>query len=160
MTAADLLSNGPRVVNVGLSRFADDLRAAGVPVTDVDWTPPASADARVLDALDLISGADPHLTAQVEAANAIAIERMLAADPVLVDVRPAGEVVDGLEDRMVLHAGTANRVDPDVRSHARPRSRVRSCSKDGRRPWSPRTPSPSPGKSGSRRTTISTRSDR
>ena len=105
MTAADLLSNGPRVVNVGLSRFADDLRAAGVPVTDVDWTPPASADARVLDALDLISGADPHLTAQVEAANAIAIERMLAADPVLVDVRPAGEVVDGLEDRMVLHAG-------------------------------------------------------
>ena len=38
-------SNGPRVVNVGLPRFADDLRAAGVPVTDVAWTPPASADA-------------------------------------------------------------------------------------------------------------------
>ena len=105
MTAADLLSNGPRVVNVGLSRFADDLRAAGVPVADVAWTPPASADARVLDALDRVTGADPRLTERVEAANAAAIERMLAADPVLVDVRPAGEVVEGLEDRMILHAG-------------------------------------------------------
>ena len=93
------------MVNVGLPRFADDLRAAGVPVTDVAWTPPASADARVLDALDRLTGADPGLTGRVEAANAAAMERMLAADPVLVDVRPAGEVVHGLEDRMILHAG-------------------------------------------------------
>ena len=105
MTAADLLSDGPRVVNVGLPRFADDLRAGGVPVIDVEWTPPASADARVLEALDRVTGADPRLTERVEAANAVAVERMLAADPVLVDVRPAGEVIDGLEDRMILHAG-------------------------------------------------------
>ncbi len=93
------------MVNVGLPGFAEDLRAGGVPVVDVDWTPPASADPRVLDALDRITGADPRLTARVEAANATAVERMLAADPVLVDVRPAGEVVGGLEDRMILHAG-------------------------------------------------------
>ena len=105
MTAADLLSDGPRVVNVGLPGFADDLRAGGVPVIDVEWTPPASADARVLEALDRVTGADPRLTERVEAANAVAVERMLAADPVLVDVRPAGEVIDGLEDRMILHAG-------------------------------------------------------
>ena len=105
MSAADLLSNGPRVVNVGLPRFADDLRASGVPVADVSWTPPASADPRVLEALDRVTGADPGLTARVEAANAIAVERLLAADPVLVDVRPAAEVVPGLGDRMVLHAG-------------------------------------------------------
>ena len=105
MTAADLLANGPWVVNVGLPRFADDLRATGVPVTDVAWTPPASADARVLEELDRVTGADPRLTERVEAANAVAVERMLAADPVLVDVRPAGEVIGGLEDRMILHAG-------------------------------------------------------
>ena len=105
MTAADLLSNGPRVVNIGLPRFADDLRAAGVPVADVAWTPPASADARVLEALDRTTGTDPRLSEQVETANAIAIERMLAASPALVDVRPAGEVIEGLEDRMILHAG-------------------------------------------------------
>ena len=105
MTAAGLLSQGPRVVNVGLPRFAGDLRACGVPVVEVAWTPPASADARVLEALDRVTGADPRLTERVEAANAVAVERMLAADPVLTDVRPAGEVVEGLEDRMVLHAG-------------------------------------------------------
>ena len=93
------------MVNVGLPRFADDLRAGGVPVIDVEWTPPASADARVLEALDRVTGADPRLTERVEAANALAVERMLAADPVLVDVRPAGEVIGGLEDRMILHAG-------------------------------------------------------
>ena len=105
LSAADLLSNGPRVVNIGLPRFAEDLRAAGVPVADVAWTPPASADVRVLEALDRVTGADPELTARVEAANEAAIERMLAADPVLVDVRNAADVVPGIEDRMILHAG-------------------------------------------------------
>jgi hypothetical protein len=42
---------------------------------------------------------------RVEAANSAALARLLAADPVLVDVAPAGEVVEGLEDRMILHAG-------------------------------------------------------
>ena len=43
--------------------------------------------------------------AAIEAANAEAIRRMLAADPVLVDVAAAGAVIDGLGERMVLHAG-------------------------------------------------------
>ena len=43
--------------------------------------------------------------AAIDAANAEAIRRMLAADPVLVDVAAAGAVIDGLGERMVLHAG-------------------------------------------------------
>lgn len=36
---------GPlRVINLGLEVFADDLRAAGVPVVQVDWRPPAGGD--------------------------------------------------------------------------------------------------------------------
>lgn len=41
----------------------------------------------------------------IEQANAEALSRMLAADPVLVDVVPAYEAIEGLADRMVLHAG-------------------------------------------------------
>jgi uncharacterized protein DUF1116 len=41
----------------------------------------------------------------VASANAEAVERLLAADPVLVDVAPAGEVVEGLSGRMILHSG-------------------------------------------------------
>ena len=42
---------------------------------------------------------------RVEAANAEVFRRLVAADPVLVDIAPAGEVVPGLEDMMILHAG-------------------------------------------------------
>ena len=45
------------------------------------------------------------VAAAVEAANTRAVERMLAADPVLVDVAAAGDAIDGLEDRTILHAG-------------------------------------------------------
>lgn len=41
----------------------------------------------------------------VSAANEEAVSRLLAADPVLVDVAPAGEAVEGLEGRKILHSG-------------------------------------------------------
>jgi hypothetical protein len=42
---------------------------------------------------------------RVESANTEAVERLLAADLVLVDVVPAGDVVEGLEGRTILHSG-------------------------------------------------------
>ncbi len=41
----------------------------------------------------------------IAAANREAVRRIVAAEPVLVDVRPAGKVIDGLGPRMILHAG-------------------------------------------------------
>ena len=41
----------------------------------------------------------------IDEANAEALRRMLAADPVLVDVIPAGEVMSSLGGRTILHAG-------------------------------------------------------
>ena len=42
---------------------------------------------------------------QIEKANEQALERMLSGTPVLVDVVPAHKVMEGLGDRMILHAG-------------------------------------------------------
>ncbi len=42
---------------------------------------------------------------RIEAANQEAVKRMNAGDPVLVDVAPAGEVIPGLKDKMILHSG-------------------------------------------------------
>ena len=42
---------------------------------------------------------------KIEAANAECVRRIMAADPVLVDVAPAGEVIPGMTDRMVCHSG-------------------------------------------------------
>jgi FdrA protein len=47
-----LLARPPGVVNVGLSGFAESLRAQGVPVIDVDWRPPAGGDRAMLDLLE------------------------------------------------------------------------------------------------------------
>jgi hypothetical protein len=42
---------------------------------------------------------------KIAAANAEAVKRLNTADPVLVDIAPAGEVIPGLKDRMILHSG-------------------------------------------------------
>jgi len=42
---------------------------------------------------------------RIEEANEEAVRRLVAGDPVLVDVAPAGEVVPGLSGRMILHSG-------------------------------------------------------
>lgn len=38
-------------------------------------------------------------------ANEIALERLMSADPVLVDIKPAGEVLEGMKPTDFLHAG-------------------------------------------------------
>jgi hypothetical protein len=42
---------------------------------------------------------------QIERANEEALRRMLAADPVLIDVIPAAEAIPALRQNMILHAG-------------------------------------------------------
>src|SRR5258708_27248682 len=84
------------VINIGADIFADALEAQNVAVTRVAWRPQAG-DGRALQKLL----ADPA----VDAANKLAVERMLAAHPVLVDVRPAHEAIPALRDKKLLHAG-------------------------------------------------------
>ena len=91
------LINGPlRVVNVGLGGFARDLSANGVAVVQVDWRPPSRHQ-------DLLARLENR---RVEEANAETLARILAADPVLVGVRRAGDLIAELDaERLILHAG-------------------------------------------------------
>jgi FdrA protein len=50
--APPLLAGPPRVINVGLARFAESLRAQGAAVVDVDWRPPAEGNRAMLDLLE------------------------------------------------------------------------------------------------------------
>ncbi len=98
---AALFTTELRVVNLGLASFAAALRDTGTPVIDVDWRPPAGGDAeliRVLDDLD--AQAD-----RIERANAEAIERLLSAEPRIAGIGIARDVVPGMADRTILHAG-------------------------------------------------------
>jgi hypothetical protein len=97
----ELFDTELRVVNVGLSSFADNLRTAGGHATQLQWRPPAAGDVETgLLLASLVN--DPA----VEAANRTAFARYLEAQPVLVDVVLAREAIPALDgERRVLHAG-------------------------------------------------------
>jgi hypothetical protein len=89
MSIGALLAGPLRVVNIGLEGFARDLAVNGAAVAHVDWSPPRFP-----------------FDEAIERANAEALARMLGAQPVLADVRPAGELIPALETRrLMLHAG-------------------------------------------------------
>ena len=90
----DLLREPLGAVVVGPDLFAAALVAQGVPVRRVDWRPPQAAD-----------GLASLWCDEVDAANRVALDRLLAAHQILVDVRPAIEVVPGMTRETVLHAG-------------------------------------------------------
>src|SRR5262245_65450421 len=99
--AARLLTPPLGVINIGLAQFAADLSRCGVAVTHVDWQPPAGAVAGLGELLAGLIG-DPR----IDAANQEASRRLLAAEPVLVDVVPALQAIPGLgADKTILHAG-------------------------------------------------------
>jgi hypothetical protein len=51
-----LLEAPPRVINVGLERFAEDLAAQSVAVQHVQWSPPAGGNARLAELLSKLGG--------------------------------------------------------------------------------------------------------
>ena len=100
-----LFPEGVRAVNVGLDMFAQPLAANGASVSRLDWRPPAEGDRDVgLLLARLEDDPDDPIGRRIATANATAVERLLAAQPMLVDVQPA-RVALGLGDRHILHAG-------------------------------------------------------
>ena len=47
-----ILAEKLKVINIGISTFADDLRSQGVDVVHVDWKPPAGGDVEMLKLLE------------------------------------------------------------------------------------------------------------
>jgi hypothetical protein len=88
------------VVNAGIASFGDAVRNAGAGLTQLEWSPPAHGDVAVGSALARLVG---H--AQVDAANRKAFGAYSNAQPVLEGIAPARDVVPGMGERTLLHAG-------------------------------------------------------
>jgi hypothetical protein len=95
---AELLGRPLAVANAGVDLFADELERQGVPVERVDWRPPEPGTEEALARLALDAAA-------IARANDEATERLDRAQPLLVGVGTARDLLPDMGDRTILHAG-------------------------------------------------------
>ncbi len=102
MSTMTLFKETLTVVNVGLQGFGEDVVVAGGRCVALEWQPPAQGDR---DAAWALARVFNHPS--VEAANASALARFIAANPVLIDVATARDVLPGMAGgrRLIVHAG-------------------------------------------------------
>ncbi len=99
----ELFEQKLHVVNFGIESFYDDLVSQKVDAVHVDWKPVAGGDKAA--AANLRKLKQPDLAAKIDAANEEALTRILAAQPTIVGLGIAGEVIPGMTKTTILHAG-------------------------------------------------------
>ncbi len=92
----ELFGRKLNVLNVGLAGMAESIRDQGVAVTDLDWQPPREGVPRLRRTK---SGID------MDEADRQVVDRIQRGQPVLVGMGIAREVIPGMHDHMLLHAG-------------------------------------------------------
>lgn len=92
----DLFDRQISVVNVGLAGFAESIRQQGARVVDVDWRPPPEGIPHLLHTKTGIS---------IDDANTEVVTRIMKGHPVIIGLDIARNVIQGMTDRMILHAG-------------------------------------------------------
>jgi hypothetical protein len=93
-----LLEQELKIVNIGLASFKDTFDQVGAPAVQVEWKPPLEVNEA---ALAVLRAHAPTITA----ANAKAVEIILRGTPVLVGLGRARDVIPGMRQNLILHAG-------------------------------------------------------
>lgn len=94
----DLFKSELRVINTGLQSFKETLDDCKVAAVHVDWKPPVGVSKEAQKILK-------EHAAEIDAANQVAIKKVLAARPVIKGLAIAREVIPGMTDNMILHSG-------------------------------------------------------
>ncbi|WP_406242908.1 DUF1116 domain-containing protein [Tissierella carlieri] len=96
----NLFSQELKILNIGTSKFKDDLELQGQDVLQLDWVPAAGGDIELLNIIDRLSGRE-----DIKEANKKAVERMMNSHPMLIDIDKAINVIPGMKENMILHSG-------------------------------------------------------
>ena len=51
-TVQDLFQDDLKIINIGLRKFAEELENQDIEVVQIDWSPPAGGDHKLIDLLD------------------------------------------------------------------------------------------------------------
>jgi hypothetical protein len=92
----DIFGKDLTVLNVGLASMAKSVSEQGVKVMDLDWSPPKEGVRRLRQT---------RLGVNMDAANQEVVSRIKRGQAVLVGMGVAREVIPGMHDHMILHAG-------------------------------------------------------
>mgnify|MGYP003287169218 FL=1 len=98
-----LLSQKPKVINIGLKSFAEVVESFGCDVVQYDWMPPAGGNVELIKVLNFLRNYEGF---DIDEANRSVIAKVVASQPVIKDVVPAKSVIKELnEGKVILHAG-------------------------------------------------------
>lgn len=98
-----MLSEKPRIINIGLKSFAEVADEFGCEVVQFDWTPPAGGNVEMIKTLDFLRNFSEF---DIDAANREVISKIVASQPVMIDNVRAKEVIPEMaEGKVILHAG-------------------------------------------------------
>ncbi|MDO5785398.1 MAG: acyl-CoA synthetase FdrA [Eubacteriales bacterium] len=96
-----MLSEKPKIINIGLKSFAEVCEEFGCDVVQYDWMPPAGGNLEMIKTLNFLRNVEG-----IDEANRRVIAKVVASQPVLKDNVRAKEVVPELrEGKVILHAG-------------------------------------------------------
>ena len=93
---SDFFGKPIKAINIGLAGMAEGLAQQQVPVTQVDWQPPLGDAPRLFVTKNGID---------IESANRETVARIQKGQPVLVGLGIARDVIPGMHDKLILHAG-------------------------------------------------------
>lgn len=97
----DFVMSKPRIINVGVESFNDSIQTYDGTSVQFSWRPAAGGNKRLIHILDELDKRK-----EIDEANQEVISRYKDAQPFLVDVVPAGTVIQELNDgKVLLHAG-------------------------------------------------------
>lgn len=95
-----LFSKKLKVLNLGTKNFKDDLEIQGQDVLQLDWSPAAGGDIKLLNIIDRLSSQK-----DIAVANREAVDRMISSHPILVDIDQAKNAIPGMDENTILHSG-------------------------------------------------------
>ena len=98
-----LLSEKPKIINIGLKSFAEVAEQFGCEVVQYDWNPPAGGNVELIKILNFLRHYDGL---DIDEANREVIAKVVASQPVIIDNVRAKDVIPELnEGKVILHAG-------------------------------------------------------
>ncbi|MFF2754849.1 DUF1116 domain-containing protein [Psychrobacillus sp. NPDC058041] len=99
----ELFNEKINVINVGIESFKEDMLKQNASVTHLEWMPPGRGNPEIIAALDKLE--EQTIADKIEAANKLAVERIVNSQPVLIGFDQAINVVPGMTKTTILHAG-------------------------------------------------------